>query len=57
VRSITSELTGTEVTIEEDQAPVAYEDELRLSRMSPGARALAELALALFNLNEFVYVY
>jgi len=57
VRSITSELTGTEVTVEEDQVPMAYEDDLQLKRVSPPARALVELALVLFNLNEFVYVY
>ena len=57
VRSITSELTGTEVSIEEDQTTVAYEDDPQPGGASPETRALAELSLALFNLNEFVYVY
>ena len=57
VRSITSELTGTEVRIEEDSDPVKYEENPRPEDATPETRALAELALVLFNSNEFVYVY
>jgi hypothetical protein len=57
VRSITSELTGTPVQVEEDQLPVPYENDLQPSQVSPHVRALADVALALFNSNEFIYVY
>ena len=57
VRSITSELTGNEVKIEEDIDPVAYEENLQPGEVSPETRALADLTLVLFNSNEFVYVY
>ena len=57
VRSITSELTGAEVRIEEDADPAHYEENLQLRDVPAETRALAELALVLFNLNEFVYVY
>ena len=57
VRSITSELTGTAVQVEEDQLPVKYEPDLQPSQVSVNTRALADLALSLFNTNEFVYVY
>jgi len=56
VRSITSELTGTEVTIEEDSYQGAYEENLQRADAAPHARALAAIILALFNTNEFVYV-
>jgi hypothetical protein len=57
VRSITSELTGTPVQVEEDQLPIAYQGDLQPSQVSAHVRALADVALALFNSNEFVYVY
>jgi hypothetical protein len=57
VRSITSELTGTPVQVEEDQVPVTYESDLQPSQTSPHVRALADVALALYNSNEFAYVY
>jgi hypothetical protein len=57
VRSITSELTGTPVQVEEDQLPMPYESDLLPWQASPQIRALADVALALFNTNEFVYVY
>ena len=41
VRSITSELTGNEVKVEEDTDPVAYEENLQPSEVSPETRALA----------------
>ena len=55
-RSITSELTGTEVTIEEDSYQGAYEENLQRADAAPHARALAAIILAVFNTNEFVYV-
>ena len=57
MRAITSELTGNEVQIEEDPDPVAYEENLQPSEVGPETRALADVALVLFNSNEFVYVY
>jgi hypothetical protein len=57
VRSITSELTGNEVKVEEDVDPVTYEENLQPGEVSPEVRALADLALVLFNSNEFAYVY
>jgi len=57
VRSITSELTGNEVKVEEDVDPVQYEENLQAADAGPETRALADLALVLFNSNEFVYVY
>ena len=57
VRAITSELTGTAVQVEEDQVPVPYESDLMPTQVSANVRALADLALSLFNTNEFVYVY
>jgi hypothetical protein len=57
VRSITSELTGNEVKVEEDVDPVAYEENLQAADVRPQTRALADLALVLFNSNEFAYVY
>jgi hypothetical protein len=57
IRSITSELTGTAVQVEEDQLPVKYETDLQPSHVSPHVRALADVAVALFNSNEFIYVY
>ena len=43
--------------IEEETDPVAYEENLQPGRCQPETRALADLALVLFNSNEFVYVY
>jgi hypothetical protein len=57
VRSITSELTGAEVRIEEDPDPARYEENLQPGSVSQEVRAMAELALVLFNSNEFIYVY
>jgi len=57
VRAITSELTGTAVEVEEDQTLVPYEDDLKPSQVSAAVRARADLALSLFNTNEFAYVY
>jgi hypothetical protein len=57
VRSITSELTGENFRFEEDLPPWQYEDNLHASDASPETRAWADLALVLFNSNEFAYVY
>lgn len=57
MRSITSELTGAEVMVEEDELPVPYEHNLRAADVSPRVRALADLALVIFNSNEFIYLY
>ncbi len=57
VRSITSELTGENFRFEEELPPWEYEDNLHASEASPATRAWADLALALFNSNEFAYVY
>lgn len=57
VRSITSELTGAEVPIQEDDEIGSYEENVQASAVSPEVRALAELTLVLFNSNEFLYVY
>ena len=57
VRSITSELTGTEVKVEEDQEIGPYQENVKPGDVPPGVRALAELGLALFNSNEYLYVY
>ncbi len=57
VRSITSELTGAEVRIEEDPDPARYEENLQPGDVTAHTRALADLALVLFNSNEFAYVY
>jgi hypothetical protein len=57
VRSITSELTGTEVQVDEEAEPAQYEGNMQPGDVGVATRALARLALALFNSNEFVYVY
>ncbi len=57
MRSITSELTGAEVTVEEDDVAVQYEPNLRAADVTPRVRALADLALVIFNSNEFIYRY
>ncbi|MGH9661858.1 MAG: hypothetical protein ACRD96_25140, partial [Bryobacteraceae bacterium] len=57
VHAITSELTGETFKFEHQPEPVAYEHNLHPSEVGPETRALADLALALLNSNEFVYVY
>ena len=57
VRGITSELTGAEVRIEEEEDLERYQENLQPADVSPETRALADVALALFNTNEFIYVY
>ena len=57
VHMITSELTGERVEFRQQEDPSEYEDNVHPSDVSSETRALAALALALFNSNEFVYVY
>ena len=57
VHQITSELTGEKFEFVQPAYSGPYEHNPHPSDSSPEARALADLALALFNSNEFVYVY
>ena len=57
VHNITSELTGERFEFVQPAYSGPYEHNPHPSEMSAGTRALADLALALFNSNEFVYVY
>jgi hypothetical protein len=55
-RSITSELTGAEVFVEENLDD-AGEPNVQSEALTPKVRALADVALVLLNSNEFIYVY
>lgn len=57
VYHITSELTGERFEFVQPAYSGAFEHNPHPSEASPETRALADLALALFNSNEFVYVY
>ena len=57
VHHITSELTGEKFEFVQPAYNGPYEHNPHPSESSPETRALADLALALFNSNEFVYVY
>lgn len=57
VHSITSELTGEKFEFVQPGYTGPYEHNPHPSEASPETRALADLALALFNSNEFVYLY
>ena len=57
VHHITSELTGEKFEFVQPAYSGPYEHNPHPSESSPEIRALADLALALFNSNEFVYVY
>ncbi len=56
-RTLIGEYTGKPFDLAEESDPVDYEENLRPDQVSPGTRALADLALVLFNSNEFIYVY
>jgi hypothetical protein len=56
-RGITSELTGERYVFEESEPPWTFEPQVRPGDVTPEVRALASLALVLFNTNEFAYVY
>ncbi len=57
VHHITSELTGERFEFVQPAYTGPYEHNPHPSEASPDLRALADLALALFNSNEFAYVY
>ena len=57
VHDITSELTGERFEFVQPAYTGPYEHNPHPSDATPETRALADLALALFNANEFVYVY
>ncbi len=57
VHHLTSELTGEKFEFVQPGYRGPYEHNPHPSGATPQARALADLALALFNSNEFVYVY
>ena len=57
VRALPSQLSGETFHFVEDLPPWGYEENLHASEVEPETRALAELALVLFNSNEFAYVY
>ena len=57
VRALPSQLSGATFHFNEDLPPWEYEENLHASQVEPQTRALADLALVLFNSNEFAYVY
>ncbi|MDE0261467.1 MAG: DUF1553 domain-containing protein, partial [Bryobacterales bacterium] len=57
VRALPSQLSGETFQFTEDLPPWEYEENLHASQVEPETRALADLALVLFNSNEFAYVY
>ena len=54
---ISSELTGERFQLLQPRIAVRYEHNPHPSEAGPATRALADLALVLFNSNEFAYVY
>jgi len=57
VRSLIGEYTGKRFDYPEEGELSGYEENLHPADVGPATRALAELALALFNSNELAYVY
>ena len=57
VRALPSQLSGETFQFTEDLPPWRHEENLHASQVEPETRALADLALVLFNSNEFAYVY
>jgi hypothetical protein len=57
IHTITSELTGERFQFKQWDPPQDYEANLKARDVAPETRALADVALALLNSNEFVYVY
>ena len=57
LRSLVGEYTGKRFDYQEKALVEGYEENLHASEVSPRVRSLAELALVLFNTNEFAYVY
>lgn len=58
-REMFEEMTGQSFTVTEhlDIYENNYEPDLQMADVSPETRALADLAVVLFNSNEFMYVY
>ena len=48
---------ATNATEQQEDAAIAYEENLHPSQVRPETRALADMALVLLNSNEFVYIY
>lgn len=57
VRSLIGEYTGKHFDLEEETDAVEYEENIQPRQVSPETRALADLALVLFNSNEFIYIF
>jgi hypothetical protein len=57
VHMITSELTGERHEFIQQPDVVEHEKNLHPSQVGPSTRALGDVVLALFNSNEFVYIY
>ena len=57
VRALPSQLSGETFHFTEDLPPWEHEENRHASQVGPETRALADLALVLFNSNEFAYVY
>jgi hypothetical protein len=57
VHKITSELTGQVFEFKQPRDPAPFEHNVHPAEVRPEVRALADIALALINSNEFVYVY
>ena len=57
VGTISSELTGEKYEFVQARVAEAYEHNPHPSELGPQTRALADLALGLFNSNEFAYLY
>ena len=57
VHTIMSELTGERHQFTHPEDPAEFEANLHPSDVTPEVRAMADVALALLNANEFVYVY
>ncbi len=57
IHAINSELTGESHRFVQPEDPSPYEHDTRPHEVPPETRALADIALALLNSNEFVYVY
>jgi len=57
VRALPSQLTGETFHYKEELPPWEYEGNLHASEVTAETRAVADLALVLFNSNEFAYIY
>ena len=57
VHTITSELTGEQFRFVQSDPAGDYEYPLHPSEVGAETRALSDIALALVNSNEFIYVY